>query len=793
MTKIFPAHIRKEMCVDGNEKYVVQTVSEHCRNTAKYAAESLKPIGLEKTAFLAGLLHDFGKFTNAFKEYIEKAVIEEENVKRGSVNHTFAGVRYILSKHKDGDDVRNFTLELISYAIGSHHGLFDCIDNNKQSALVYRMTKEGIDYDEAMENYFQECTTEAEIENLICQSTEEVAAIINKTISIESSQDDAQEISFYYALLCRLLTSAVIDGDRKDTFEFKQNKKFTKEEISWSNALEKFNSYISAFKNKYPVDSARQAISNACADAAKKPEGIYRLNVPTGGGKTLSSLRYALEHANAYKKQRIFFIMPLLAIIEQNAKEIRKAIQNDNIILEHHSNVINEEKNNIDELDKKELLLKSWDAPIIITTLVQFLNTLFLGKSSSIRRFSSLCDSVIVFDEVQSVPNNMLTLYNLAINFLVKICHTTVILCSATQPCFEKAEHQLINEVNNLITLSNNTLDVFKRVQLVDKGSMTMEALTEFASDIIVSGESLLLVCNMKREAKEIFEKLRLNVNELTQVYHLSASMCTKHRETVVKTMKNDLQSGKKIVCISTQVIEAGVDISFDSVIRLQAGMDNIIQAAGRCNRNGEYDIAKVYIVRLIDENLNKLAEIDRAKIATDSLLQAAKHDGKYTDLMSDAAISYYYKRLYEAMDLGYQDFKIKNTGESIYDMLNKCNCRETQPFLLGQKFKTAGNCFRVFDDNTMELIVTYGDGNKVITELGSERAKYDISYAADRIKEAVGYTVSCYKYQIEFLEKTGAISYKDDFGVYILVDSSYYDENLGLNLNAVGGEGFFS
>lgn len=792
MAKVFPAHIRKDVSTDGSVDYVVQSVVEHCRNTAKYAAASLEKVGLGKTAYLAGLLHDCGKFTNAFKDYIEKAIIGEKKVRRGSVNHTFAGVRYILSKRTDGESIRNFALELISYAIGSHHGLFDSVNENKQSALEYRMTKKGIFYDEAMKNYFKECATEAEIEELICHSTKEVAEIIKKTISIETSQENAQEISFYYALLCRLLTSAVIDGDRTDTVEFEENKKMTKEKIFWNDVLDKFNDYISAFKNKYLVDSARLAISNACADAAQKPEGVYRLNVPTGGGKTLSSLRYALEHAQLYKKQRIFFIMPLLAIIEQNAKEIRKAIQNDSIILEHHSNVINEVKNNVEELEKKELLLQSWDAPIIITTLVQLLNTLFLGKTTSIRRFSSLCDSIIVFDEVQSVPNNILTLYNLAINFLVKICHATVILCSATQPCFEKAEHQLVNDVSNLITLSNKTLNVFKRVKLVDKGSMTMERLTEFASEIIASGKSLLLVCNLKREANELFRNL--NVNQSIKIYHLSASMCATHREDVVRAMKNDLKNNKKIVCVSTQVIEAGVDISFDSVIRLQAGMDNIIQAAGRCNRNGENNnMESVYIVKLAGENLNRLVEIEKAKIATDSLLQAAQHDEKYTDLMSDTAIAYYYQRLYKAMDCGYQDFKVKNMGESIYDMLSKCNCDEIKPFLLGQKFKTAGNHFRVFDDNTVELIVPYGSGKNVITELGSERAKYDIGYTAEKIKEAVGYTVACYKYQIEFLEKNAAINYKDDFGIYVLADSSYYDENIGLNLDAVGGDSFFS
>lgn len=797
MDENFPAHIRKEKSNDGCINYVIQSVAEHCRNTAKYASESLKIVGLEKTAYLAGLLHDCGKCTDSFKKYIEDVVVRGFDIRRGSVNHTFAGFRYILSKQQTGNDIRNFTIELIAYAIGAHHGLFDCLKENNESAYIYRIEKSGIDYENAIGNFFQQCASEDEIEKLLQQATMEVNNIVSKIIHIESSEDDTCEIAFYYSLLCRLLTSAVITGDRKDTAEFEKNKIMRRENIDFAELLDKFDSYISSLKNKYPVDAARKKISDDCFLAAQKPESIYRLNVPTGGGKTLSSLRYALAHSQKYHKQRIFFVMPLLAIIEQNAKEIRKAIKNDSIILEHHSNVINEVEEDEEELDKRELFLQSWDAPIIITTLVQFLNTLFLGKTTSIRRFTALSNSVIVFDEVQSVPNNMLTLYNLAINFLVKICHATVILCSATQPCLEKVEHKLLPEISDLINVSEEVLRIFKRVELVDKGTMTEEELTNFAAGIIDYGKSLLLVCNTKKEANEFFINLQTATDMKIPIYHLSASMCTVHRTAVVEAMKNDIQQGRKIVCVSTQVIEAGVDISFNSVIRLQAGMDNIIQTAGRCNRNGENNnLESVYIVRLVDENLSMLVEIEKAKTATESLLQVAKYDKEYSELMSDAAIEYYYKRLYGAMDEGYQDFKIPKLGKSLYELLNRCNeiLKPDGPdhFTLAQQFKTAGKYFQIFNDDTFELLVPYGKGQEIIAELGSEQAKHDIGYTAEVIKEATGYTVACYKYQIDILEKCYAIEYNCTFGIYVLVNTAYYDEKLGLNLNAVGGDGLF-
>lgn len=789
---MYPAHIRKEISCDGKVTYSFQSVAEHCRNTAKYASEALKDVGLEKTAYLAGLLHDTGKYTVRFKQYIEDAVINEKEVKRGSVNHTFAGVKLILSKHAKyvgTNDIQDLTVELIAYAIGAHHGLFDCIKDKDESSFSYRLEKENIDSEEAIENFYNECASEDEIEKLLLEATAEIKNLADIIVSIDRTEDDEEhEIPFYYSLVCRLLTSAVIDADRKDTMEFEKNEVTKQLDLDWSRILANFDFYIENFKTERDIDLARKAISAACAVAAQKPEGVYRLNVPTGGGKTLSSLRYALEHAKKYHKKRMFFVMPLLSIIEQNAQEIRKAVQDDSILLEHHSNVIDDENSDVEELNKRELLIQSWDNPIVITTLVQLLNTMFLGKTSSVRRFASLCNSVIVFDEVQSLPNTMLTLFNLTINFLVKKCHATVILCSATQPSFENAEHKLLSEVSDLITLPSETLKVFERVELVDKGSMSMEELSDFALEIIRSKKSLLVVCN----TKELFESLQAEVSGVIPMYHLSASMCTKHRKMTVESMKSDLRlpDPKQIVCVATQVIEAGVDISFNCVIRLQAGMDSIVQAAGRCNRNGENKLESVYIVNLLGEKLHRLKEIETAKSATESLLLAAKTEKQYAMLNSEAAISYYYRKLYSKMDKGEQDFLVPNLHKSLYGLLNQHDVADG--YFLAQQLKTAGKYFNIFDNNTVEMIVPYGKGQDVISELNYEKAMYNLVYAEEVIKKATGYTVTCYQYQIDILKKNAAVIYNDYFGIYILNDSAYYDDKLGLSLDAIGGDGVF-
>lgn len=227
---------------------------------------------------------------------------------------------------------------------------------------------------------------------------------------------------------------------------------------------------MSGFECITPIQTARRELSELCLQAASKPGGIFRLNLPTGAGKTLSGLRYALKHAEAFGKERIFFISPLLSILEQNAREIRKAIGDDSIVLEHHSDIITGELSD-DELSRYELLCDSWNSPIVITTLVQFLNTLFSGKTASVRRFNSLANSVIVIDEVQTVPLKTLSLFNYAINFLSEVCNATVVLCSATQPYLEGIHRPLV-ECKDIIEpdIVKRYATVFKRNSITDKG-----------------------------------------------------------------------------------------------------------------------------------------------------------------------------------------------------------------------------------------------------------------------------------------------------------------------------------
>lgn len=787
----YPAHIRK---VDG-KKYI-QTVEEHCRGVAEIAAELLRDIGLEKTAYLSGMVHDLGKFSENFKNYIEKAA-DGEKVQRGSVNHTFAGVRFLLEKHSD-EQLSGFSdivLEILAYAVGAHHGLFDCVDDNNNNGFTKRIQKEGIDYLNAAQEFLKICCSKQDIEDLLKQSEKEFLPVFNE---IEKLADNADakiqntQITFYIGFLARLILSAIIEADRSDTAQFMNGySEKTVKNISeiWINCIKNVEQKLSTMPLDKPINKTRAQISALCAEAGNLESGIYRLNLPTGAGKTLTSLRYALHHALAHNKKRIIFTMPLLSIIEQNAGIIHDYIGNEELILEHHSNIVETDEN--DELDKRELLVESWDVPIIITTMVQLLNTLFAGKTANIRRMQALCNSIIVIDEVQTVPDKMLSLFNLALNFLAKICNATIILCSATQPCFEKTMYPLDKSVKDLITLTKEQETVFKRVRLEYKGEMDCEELADFAAGILEENNSLLLVCNTKNEAAVMFNLLCSKIKDV-KAFHISAGMCTAHRKETIKEMQEALENKQqKVLCVSTQVIEAGVDVSFARVIRLLAGMDNIVQATGRENRNREFDgIAPGYIVRLKGEFLKGLSEIEDAKNAAADLLVKYRNNPQIydDDLMSAKAVNEYYKSLYENVKSGYHDFYIESVRDSILNLMS-CNGNvdsekipEYNKYFMHQALKTAGGLFTVFDESSIDIIVPYDRGTEIIQEVFAVGDK-DYEKLKSILKEAKLYTVSLFKYQKIKLEEQGALIFVPSAGVYILQDG-YYDELTGLNLN---------
>lgn len=756
----FLAHIRKD---SSGQVIAFQTVSQHCLNAANYAKQALESVSLSACGYLAGLLHDAGKYTGNFQDYLVDQV-----GRKGSVNHTFTGVRLILNRfyQTDTGDFSDIASELLALAVGGHHGLFDCVDDRQKNGFQHRLTKDGIGYEEAVENFFRFCASPEKLDQRFQAAKQELMPVLERILSM-TSEDNAffnDETAFYSGLLARLLLSAVIEGDRRDTAIFMSGASFpparsSKDlELLWSTLLARMENKLDTLPRASPIDQARRTISGQCRQAAEQPGGVFRLNVPTGGGKTLSGLRFALAHACKYRKQRIIFTSPLLSILEQNAAVIRDYIQDNSLILEHHSNLVYTEEND-QQLDRRELLTETWESPIIITTLVQLLNALFSGKTTAIRRFHSLCNSVIIIDEVQTVPSKMLSLFSLAVNFLSEVCGTTVILCSATQPCTEQIHHPLHTPILEIVTYDPALWKVFQRTDIQNAGTMSLTQIAEFTLGQLRSADSLLIVCNTKAEAKSLYSLLK---GEDFALFSLSADMCVAHRRETLDKLKGALKQGQT-VCVSTQIIEAGVDISFACVIRLSAGMDSVVQAAGRCNRNGEVGpgvLSPVYLVECQQENLSHLPDIALGKDATQELLDEFRlHPPQYGDrLDSGEAIRYYYRALYRKEPEGHHDYSVQG-HPSLFSLLSlNSQYAQERPYYFNQAFRIAGSLFEVFEENTTDVVVPYEKGKTLISDLCSEKAQWDPIYLRSLLDIAKPYTVSLYQHQIKRLNEEGCL-----------------------------------
>lgn len=780
------AHIR----IANNGSFVYQTIKEHSQKTAIIASESVGQ-SLKDTAYLAGLLHDMGKCTKEFNDYLYSSV--KTGAKTKTVVHSFTGVKYILS-FPFSNEFEKLAKEIIAYAIGAHHGLFDCAYGDI-SGFNKRVNYDSSLYSEAVDNFHKYVEDEEQIKTIFKKSGDEIGKIIGFSSSEKTKIcADRNNLYFMSGLLARYILSAVINGDRRNTADFMSDciyKKVSPLKGEWKRKEEILMDGL----NQIPCDSAINKVRMSFSDEAvsiPRENGIYKLNLPTGAGKTLTSLRLALKCATR-NKQRILFVIPLLSILEQNAAVIRKYIKDDTWITEHHSNVFNDDDSEHDEIIQTQLHTETWESPIVITTLVQFLNTLFKDKTSCVRRFCSLHDSVIIIDEVQSVPKKMLSLFNEAVNFLAYYLNCTVILCSATQPCLEEIgnfkQGILYADSPDIINFDREKWDVFKRCFIVNKckpNGYELSEIAEFAVYQIPCSSSILIICNTKREALELYEELKNKTDN--PVYHLSTGMCVRHRKEVIAELKSKLATNVPVICVSTQLIETGVDISFNSVIRIEAGLDNIIQAAGRCNRNGEMEHpAFLYIMNIKGESLTGLPDIKRDQKA----FEATAYVINDNDFENEESLKYYYGVLFRNLLLSNETkFYVKNIECTLFDLLAKNQYRRTKTdYILNQAFKTAGKNFEVFDDERIEVLVPYKEGKNIIEDLCS--ADMDDFWKIETLtNQAKAYTVSLFKHEVEKLQKHGGI-FEIKSAQILYVTSDFYSFETGIITNSYVEQGF--
>lgn len=580
----------------------------------------------------------------------------------------------------------------------------------------------------------------------------------------------------------------------------------------WNKLLNALQAHLDRFPRDGKLSPLRREIAEACRGFADHGPGVYRLNVPTGGGKTLSSMLYALTLAKHTGAEHIFYIAPYLTILEQNAKAIREAIDDAEAVLEHHSNLVVPEAGNRSAAgedgdahgawEASRLLTERWDSPIIVTSVVQFMEALFSGRPSAARRMRALFNSVIIIDEVQSVPIKTLYLFNMAVNFLSRICNCTLVLCTATQPRLARLRYPLwLSQPADMIpdAQAREQFAAFKRTELrylEKQGGYTSEQLAELALDQLAENGNLLAVMNTKHTAEALYLALSTRLPADTVLYYLSTNLCPQHRQQILKKIKEEL-GHKRLICVSTQLIEAGVDISFRCVIRALAGLDSLIQAAGRCNREGETGLRYVYVVDCAEEKLDRLPDIRLGAKISRRLFQEFAQNPEYYDhsLFSPRAVDKYYEYFFfdqEAQD--HISYPV-NGAYSALDLLggNPAARKEyekraesaglpARPYPLAQSFATAGRAFKVIEDDTLGIIVPYGKGGELTDAL---RSAASIEDKRRLLREVQRYAVNVYAYQLDGLSHTRAIQRLDELGVYVL-ERDHYHPQLGVSLSKV-------
>lgn len=782
-----------------------QSMQEHAGNVARFSRDVCELPELSSIVELAGILHDAGKLGTINQDDFKNILELGDKVHKYGLDHSTAGGRIVLELLK-GEPVSEFISTLIYF----HHGMEDCINLENGQSLQERRLKKEIEYKHIKEEFFElydRKMLEKAGEKAV-QSYQEILKKVNGFVKkYDSSGKKYGSRYFYLGMYLRTALSLLIDGDWTDTACFFQNiplsKRISQEETQkiWEECIQNFEQYLKNEIQNNPdngnqLNVFRQEISDSCRKAAETDQQLYRLTVPTGAGKTLSSLRFALYHAKKEQKHRIIYIAPFNSILEQNAEEIRKATGLPAAVLEHHCNVICEEG----EEEKYRNLTETWDSPIIVTTAVQILNTLFSDQKNYIRRMHNLCNSIIIFDEVQAFPVRCTELFNLSVNFLSQFCGTTVVLCSATQPTLASLEENNICKCLEMSGESEKYTKAFKRVEIIDEtknerypGGMETEDLKEFVLEKTEEYHSTLVILNTTKCAFEVFQKLEACCTEEYEIFHLSNNMCPQHKLDTLAEIRNALRKrDKKIICVSTQVVEAGVNFSFGCVVRSKAGLDNVIQAAGRCNRHKELGkMGAVYIVQMVHdaERLECLREIRDAQAALQKILDDFKYDNKRFNysLDSEIAIKFYYSVYRSQLRKLETSFPIEVCGVTVTltDLLGKnqtgqnqyCGIhKEKTRTKLPQAFQTAGHEFEVISNtNKLNVVVPYGiESNLLLEELVRVRTESEKKKILRRLQR---YTVGISESR---KNKIGNAIYENSEGILVLCNG-YYDKKVGV------------
>ncbi len=705
-----------------------QSLKDHLEGTAIKAQEFGNSFNNSKYAYVCGMLHDIGKYSERF----QKKIKENLSIR---VDHSTAGAI-------EATKSMGLLGKLLAYCVAGHHGGIpdggsrsDTVDDSTLSGRLKREMQLPV-----YSHYKNEIDT-----NFVVEGPPNITPL-NKG-------------GFSLSFFIRMLYSCLVDADFLDTEEF-MNKGSIDRCINYDYHLlnKKLNNFIKMFKNKgKPINVKRSEILKNCIDKSKSKRGLFTLTVPTGGGKTISSFAFAINHVLENNMDRIIYVIPYTSIIEQTGKVFRDILGED-YVLEHHSNFDfkNDENSNIYKL---KLSSENWDIPVIVTTNVQFFESLFSNKPSQCRKLHNIANSVIIFDEAQMIPTEYLTPSIMAIAELVKNYNSTCVLCSATQPPLkERFPNSIV--INEICRNYKSLYEFFRRTKIIKRGKMDSSLLAEEMNNC----KQVLCIVNNKKHALEIFSKLKGD-----GIFHLSTRMCPVHRKKVINDIRYRLKNELPCKVVSTQLIEAGVDVDFPIVYRAMAGIDSIIQAGGRCNREGNLELGFIHVFEPESKfTKNMPASIRRPIEVAKGIME------RFEDILSPEAIEAYFKELY--FFEGKEGLDIKG----IYDELElgamDCNFN----------FKQISKKYKLIDENSTPILIDLDNYSKDLIN----KLRYADNYKS-LLRSMQPYTVNVYENEFNKMYGANILELINE-EIYLLRDTAKYKKETGLEFTIETGIGIF-
>ncbi|MCP3873914.1 MAG: CRISPR-associated helicase Cas3' [Desulfobacteraceae bacterium] len=687
-----------------------QTIEDHLKGVAYLSEQFGKEFSSDKFAKISGCFHDLGKYSQEFQNRL---------INNGEkVDHATAGAQFIYERygHQFG--------KLMSYVIAGHHSGLPNGNENETSDLKNRLKKTVCEYRTNIDTKYEQL-----------EITNEDFPFKNLDIV------DGFDLSFFI----RMVFSCVVDADFLDTERFMDTEKSENRKgyLPLNKLREKLDSHLRKLVDKKKnINIIRNRILQNCLTAADSKRGCFSLTVPTGGGKTFSSLAFALKHAIKNNQRRIIYVIPYTNIIEQNA-EVMRSILGDDAVIEHHSNIDPSK-----EHYRSKLASENWDAPIIVTTNVQFFESLFAYRGSRCRKLHNIANSIVIFDEAQMLPVDLLKPCLRTLTALTKCYNTSIVLCTATQPFLEKNKQlkEGLTDVKEIITEPQKLYNDLKRVKV---NILKERVATEVLAEKLRKHEKVLCIVSTKKLAFELFDK----ISDLSNVYHLSSLMCPVHRSEIIKQIKADLKDKETCRVISTQLIEAGVDIDFPIVYRAIAGIDSIAQAAGRCNREGKLSTGIVNV--FFPENGTPPGFLRKSAETAEIVL------GHHLNALSLESVEEYFKRLYQDSDLD---------KFNIIQELNSCASD------LDFSFRLVAQRFQMIRNDTKTLIIPWGEeGEKRVDALRS-----CFNETKDIIRNLQRYTIQIHPHSLEKIKDNFEII-KDEY--WVLNKMKIYSKETGLIL----------